>query len=262
MVFCVDRSREDLAPQGEPVVYFFHGMSGSSKEWEGRGYASTLKSLAQKSGFPAMTFVSFDTNGQSFFSDYKDQPEGGRAYETWFINEFVPMIEKNYGVCTDRSCKATAGFSMGGFGAIKTALRHQEMFSVTAASCPALAPFNVHESNTKWNEYFSHHPIGTFQGSFVLDIIRSVFPTREIFDKNDPSMIVDQMASIEHLPKLYFDMGGKDKFGFQEGYARFKQSLDSKKAVYESYFIPNETHGIFMNRQKEMLGFLRAQLSR
>ncbi len=258
--YCVQRSHPEVTASNERVVYFFHGMKGNSGEWKSKGYAEALNQLTNSSEVPPMTVVSFDTDGQSFFTDYGNNHTGSRSYETWLTEEFMPFIENTYHVCNERKCRATAGFSMGGLGAIKTALRHPDLFAVGAGSCPALPPFNAFDSDSQWGAYFSRHPIGGFKGFFLLDIIRSVFASRSVFDQHDPSVITENWNQSVPFPAMYFDVGGKDTYGFQEGVARFQEILDRKGFKYKNFYDPNAAHDIYKKQAPVVVSFLRDSL--
>ncbi len=255
--YCLHRSHPELPAVDEPVVYFFHGMGGNATSWLGEGYGEVVNTLTQSEGFPATTFVSFDTESHSFFSDFGGKTAGGKAYETWFVNEFMPHIERTFSVCRKRECRATLGLSMGGFGALRTAFRHSDLFSAVAVNCPALPPFSAYRPWADWKAYFTRHPVGQAEGTFLLVYLRKMFPTQDMSDGNDPSFLADHFADLAQFPKIYFDMGGKDYFGFQEGYERFKEILDRRGLGYKSYLDPEAGHDISHKTRWNSVRFLR-----
>lgn len=256
--FCVHRSHPEVTAKAEPVAYFFHGMGGGADHWLSTGYGEVVDTLTRSEGMPAMTFVSFDTEARSFFSDHGGKTTGGKSYETWFIKEFVPYIEKNYNVCSRRECRATIGLSMGGLGALKTALRHSDMFSGSAVNCPALIPFELYRDwSTEWKPYFDRAPIGSFKGGFLLQFVKGIFPSPAIADPNDPAVITQSFKNLNQYPKIYFDAGMKDYYGFQEGYGRLKGILDKKRIPYASYLDPDMGHDISTKTRWVSIRFLR-----
>lgn len=255
--YCVDRTDAKSTQREEPTVFFFHGMNGSAKSYIDNGYAEKLTSLSHTKSLPKMTIISFDTDQFSFFSDRAGNTTGSNSYESWFISEFIPFTEKELPwTCRTRICRGTMGLSMGGFGALKIALKHQDQFAIAAANCPALAPFGLYESVNDWNSFFSRHGIGSFKGMILLQQIRGIFTSPAQADANDPSYLIENEPVTASMPELYFDMGGKDYFGFHEGYNRFKKALDNKGIAYESFFDPNEGHEIFKKTGRNSLEFL------
>ncbi|MEO5668835.1 MAG: alpha/beta hydrolase-fold protein [Bdellovibrionota bacterium] len=259
--YCIHRSRPDIAAQpDEPVVYFFHGIGGSAQSWKENGYAEALDTLSPEEHFPAFTVVSFDTAKMSFFSDRADQHTGPSAYESWFIKEFMPFIEKTYGVCGQRRCRGVIGLSMGGYGAIKTGLKYNDLFSYIGINSAAIAPFNIWNGLVDWNAYFSRHPIGWWKGQVLLQEIRRVFTTREMYQQNDPTALLESITTPEKMPHLYLDVGGQDYFGFQEGYFRITKIMDERQWAYQSFFDPNGGHEIFHDRRWWLMRFVRDQV--
>ncbi len=256
--FCIQRSRNDLPNLNEPVVYFLHGLGGNESSWSREYYLKALVDLvSHDSNFPAITFISFETELDSFFSDFDGVEVGPKAYESWFINDFIPFIEEKFLVCKERACRGIAGLSMGGFGALKMALKHPNMFSVGAANSPALPPFSIHESNELWKEYFSDTKVGIVKGMLLLRDIRRIFPSEKLYQANNPISLVENFSSSNIFPSLYFDVGSEDNFGFQVGYQNFKTVLDLNEYPYSSFMENGGDHFIYHHRNKDLLKFIR-----
>ena len=63
---------------------------------------------------------------------------GPRNWETFHINELIPWVDSTFSTIAEFSGRAVSGFSMGGFGALKYAAKHPELFgSVSCHSGPA-----------------------------------------------------------------------------------------------------------------------------
>lgn len=256
--YCVFRSRPDLEPvSGEPALFFFHGIGGGAASWTENGYQEAMEILSVEESFPPFTVVSFDTNSTSFFADANGLSEGAGAYESWFVKDFVPFVTQKFDLCSTKECRGVAGVSMGGLGALKTALRHSGLFSFAAANSPALVPFNAWKSDADWNSYFSRHEVGIFRGRVLLERARRVFQSWDQSNWNDPTWLIENFGDLNSIPALYFDVGGRDYFGFQEGFFRFKQSLEARGITYASYYEPNGGHELFWDRRWWLLRFVR-----
>jgi pimeloyl-ACP methyl ester carboxylesterase len=258
--YCYDRSTpETLASPGEPVVYFMHGTNGGAKTWKSNNYETSLAKLRASPGkLPPATFISFNTSAYSFFSDRPVKPGSNNthdAYETWFVEEFMPYIEKTFDVCHVRACRGIIGESMGGYGAIKTALRHPELFSVIAVNSPALSPFTEDRPFWDWAKYYMFKPIGPIKGFLVASIFLHIFPTAALFDASNPTWLVDHYDSTYPFPDVYFDMGGKDSYGFYDGYALFKAALDRKEYKYKTLFEASGHHDMWKRHAVDALKF-------
>ncbi|MBC7386378.1 MAG: hypothetical protein H7301_09500 [Cryobacterium sp.] len=256
--FCIQRSRPDLPPRAnEPVIYFMHGIFRDANFWAVSGYAETIEEFAKKDpNFPSFTIVSFSTSALSFFSDSGSLHKGRGSYESWFITEFIPMMEKTQSLCHERACRLIAGQSMGGFGALKTAFRYPELFSAVAASSPALPPFNFQESTARFISFFKRHPIGIIRGLVMLKFAQGIFTTPEYADENDPSYLARIFPNKARLPQIYIEMGGKDDYGLQEGYARFTRIMRERHLPYEGHYFKNADHGLYYERRPYFIRFL------
>jgi esterase/lipase superfamily enzyme len=69
-----------------------------------------------------------------FYSDWFNfGADGPPAWETYHVRQLIPWIDAHYRTVAARRGRATAGLSMGGFGAMTYPARHPDMF-VAAAS--------------------------------------------------------------------------------------------------------------------------------
>jgi S-formylglutathione hydrolase FrmB len=70
-----------------------------------------------------------------WYSDWKGETDGHFApqWETYHITQLVPFIDANFNTIKNRSGRAIAGASMGGFGALKYAGRFPGVFSAVGS---------------------------------------------------------------------------------------------------------------------------------
>jgi S-formylglutathione hydrolase FrmB len=254
--YCIDRATPNIPMvPGEAVTYFFHGTNGNAKTWMKNDYAAALEKLRDSGKtLPPMTFVSFNTSPYSFFTDHPYDKNS--AYETWFITEFIPYIEKLIPVCNQKVCRGVMGESMGGYGALKTILRHPDMFSAVAIESPALPPFSVREPVLKWEWFFSHHTIGPAMGLVLIHLVRHIMPTEAAWDVQDPIQLTENFPADKTYPPIYFDMGGHDKYGFNVGYEILKNVFDEKGIPYSTIFEPKAGHDMWKRHAGDAIRFM------
>jgi S-formylglutathione hydrolase FrmB len=116
-----------------PVLYLFHGTSGGADDWLTQGNAEAVTA-----GLPlivVMPDAGYDNNGGSWFTNWVDQqtPLGTANWETFHIAQLVPWIDANLRTVADRSGRAVAGLSQGGFGSTSYAARHPDLFDSVAS---------------------------------------------------------------------------------------------------------------------------------
>jgi S-formylglutathione hydrolase FrmB len=66
-------------------------------------------------------------------TNYCDSYDGKYMAETTVIKELIPHIDKNYRTIPSRDGRALQGMSMGGFGAMRLALKYPDLFSSVVA---------------------------------------------------------------------------------------------------------------------------------
>lgn len=118
-----------------PVLYLLHGAGDDQTGWVQFGEVLRIADESIKSGLAtAMIIVMPDANTGK--RGYVNDVKGEWRFEDFFFQEFVPFIEKEYRIKSDKRYRAIAGLSMGGEGTFIYALHHPEMFS---AACPLSA---------------------------------------------------------------------------------------------------------------------------
>ena len=68
-------------------------------------------------------------------SFYINSADASVRYSDFFLQEFLPHIESKYRI---RPGRAISGISMGGYGALRFAFAHPELFSAVSAQSAAL----------------------------------------------------------------------------------------------------------------------------
>jgi S-formylglutathione hydrolase FrmB len=111
-----------------PVIYWLHGRGCS--ESNDQFPASTVDAAIRSNTIPPLIYVYASGGGMSFYSDSVDSQW---LAETTIIRELIPHIDAAYQTVARRNGRAIQGMSMGGFGALKLALKYPELFSSVVA---------------------------------------------------------------------------------------------------------------------------------
>jgi endo-1,4-beta-xylanase len=106
-----------------PVIYDLHGAGGN--ELHGLDEAKILDEGIRAGKLPPMIMVM--PNGGTV-TLYYDSYDGKWPAETLIIREFIPYIDQTYRTVANRSGRAIQGFSMGGRGSTRLAMKYPEMF--------------------------------------------------------------------------------------------------------------------------------------
>ena len=109
-----------------PVVYMLHGIGGDHTSW--MEYGNVARVMANMPVEQAI-IVSPDGYDSYYSNTYDDKVR----YESFFLEELIPTIDKGFRTFATREGRSIMGFSMGGFGALTLALKHTDTFSAVAA---------------------------------------------------------------------------------------------------------------------------------
>ncbi|SDT12088.1 alpha/beta hydrolase [Microlunatus soli] len=119
-----------------PVLYLLHGggTDADFRQWDGR---MGIDIRSETSDLPLIVVMP-DGGHAGWYSDPTGSAVGPRNWETFHIKQLLPWIDAHFRTVADASGRGVAGYSMGGFGALKYVARHPgEFASVSAHSGPA-----------------------------------------------------------------------------------------------------------------------------
>ena len=109
-----------------PVTYYLHGAQGSEQrfnDWFGELIAD----------YPSIV-VAPDGGQGGFYSDWYNGGAGGPPmYESYDIDQLIPLIDANFRTLGTREGRAVIGESMGGYGTLTYAARHPDLFAAAAS---------------------------------------------------------------------------------------------------------------------------------
>ena len=115
-----------------PVVYFLPGYTGTGRmllnfDPFAESMDRRLDRLIASASMPPAIVVLPDCFTRYGGSQYLNSPAVGR-YEDYLIDEIVPLVDERLRTKRGRDHRAVTGKSSGGFGAMRLAMRHPEVF--------------------------------------------------------------------------------------------------------------------------------------
>lgn len=110
-----------------PVTYYLAGTGHRYTDFNAQYDGERLTA-----GFPSIVVAPDGRSG--YWSDWFNGGRGGPpAYETFVIDELIPLIDARFRTTAARSGRAIMGESMGGYGAMMDAARHPDLFAAAAS---------------------------------------------------------------------------------------------------------------------------------
>jgi putative tributyrin esterase len=163
-------------PAGErlPVIYLLHGGGGTFRDWS--NYSDVAR-FAERN-----VILIMPQGDNSYYTDSAERPQD--RYEDYIVRDLIADVQSKFPAATDVSKRAAVGVSMGGFGAIKLALVHPELFAFAGGISSAIdvpsRPFSV-KRPLQWRYHSSiFGPWGsrTRQNNDPFFLARSVDPAK------------------------------------------------------------------------------------
>ena len=123
-----------------PVVYALHGYSIGNEKWTTEVKTPGTIEAAFGGGAREMIVVLPDSQTVHNGSMYSSSVTTG-DFETYVARDVVAYIDSHYRTLATRESRGIAGHSMGGYGALRIAMKHPDVFSaVYAMSACCLTP--------------------------------------------------------------------------------------------------------------------------
>jgi S-formylglutathione hydrolase FrmB len=207
-----------------PILYFLHGLGENEQSLLNSGGLQLIQDLRDQKRIGEFPIV-VPRGGRSFYINSRD---GKVRYEDFFIHEFLPYIESHYRVRGDKKSRGIAGVSMGGYGALRFALRYPDLFAAVSANSAALI------------DQLPKIEVSDEQAAAVAKELGGAFgsPVNEGFWRREsPFAIVKEGPKPEGL-QIYFDCGTDDEFGFYKGNAQFDKLLTARGIPHQFHLYP------------------------
>jgi putative tributyrin esterase len=207
-----------------PVVYALHGLFESSAFWERRGLAAALQKLRSDGAVPELIVIAPDGDNSFFVNG----PEG--RYEDMVTRDLVAHVDATYRTVAKRAGRALFGVSMGGYGALRMALEHPDLFAAAATHSAMLleAIPTQQEGAGRWQMTAFHRAFG--------DPIDA-----GLWRASDPLRLA-LSADPKTAPRLYFDCGSEDRYGLFAGNRDLHERLAARGVAHEFALHPGD-HG-------------------
>jgi S-formylglutathione hydrolase FrmB len=203
----------ESSSESYPALFLLHGVYGDFENWSTRTnlvrYAKHFRLIIAMPDAGNSWYVNSATNPADKFEDY-------------IVRDFITEVDTHFRSIREPYARAIGGLSMGGYGAIKFALKYPQLFAVAGGISAAL------NASTDLGE----------KASDFRENLRSVFglhdsPTRQ---QNDVLTLLAQ-AEPATLPYIYLDCGTGDAL-FLRSNRELATNLQERKAAYEFHEMP------------------------
>ncbi|MGM9811924.1 MAG: alpha/beta hydrolase-fold protein [Muribaculaceae bacterium] len=215
-----------------PVIYYLHGGTGNQRE--GRWMIARIDSaIANGSMKPAIVVcphampIGWYVNG-----NMSDPKVTTGPIEDVLIKDLIPFIDRHYRTIATREARGIEGFSMGGCGAMRLAMKYPELFGAASSVAGAVVA---------WNE----EPLKRALECTFGDVDNPA--SRKYFEANQPEVFAKKNA--KKIGKLGVNIrifvGTNDRLYDENGnhiIPRFSQYLNKLKIKHSLTIIPDAGH--------------------
>jgi putative tributyrin esterase len=202
-----------VMPSGQnlPAVYLLHGGNGGFRDW------SNYSDVAR---FAERDFILVMPEGdESYYTNSREHPQD--RYEDYIVDDLISDVEARFPVLKDRANRAIVGVSMGGFGAVKVAFRHPELFAFVGGLSSAIdvpsRPFSI-----KRIEQWRHHE--SIFGAWGTVTRR----------ENDPFVLARRIDPAK-VPYIFLTCGNQE--GLLPANQSFDKVLQERQFKYEFHVV-------------------------
>lgn len=215
-------------PRHYPVLYFLHGLGDNEQTLFNSGGWTLLDDLRSQHKMGDFLIVA----PEGWRSFYINSADGLVRYSDFFLQEFLPHIESKYRVRAGRPGRAISGISMGGYGALRFALAHPQLFSAVSAQSAALITETPQELDN-----------AARTGAPLPGVLAPVFgkPINvQHWDDNNPFVLARRNAAALRSLAIYFNCGQDDNYGFEKGAAALDSLLQKENVKHEYHAYPGD----------------------
>lgn len=191
-----------------PVLYLLHGLGGDYTDWTSR------TNIAEYSRTLPLVIVMPDAENSWYAG----------AFEDYITTDLQADVAKKYRTVNSRYGRAVAGLSMGGYGALKLALKRPALFAVAGSFSGALTATRADD------------PVAARLGAAEVERLATIFgpPDSEARKTND--VIALAATARATGPYLYVDCGTSDPW--LAGNRLLTEAFTKSAYSYEFHEVP------------------------
>ena len=187
-----------------PVLYLLHGWNGHSQDWLAQ---TKLREYAAQQNL----IVVLVEGENGWYTNSATVPTD--QYEDYVLRELIPDVDARFRTIRDRNGRGIAGFSMGGYGALKLGLKHTEVFAFAGSTSGALNAARRTDNETIMH-IFGPEDSQTRNDNDVFQVVRTLPDDR-----------------LQALPFFYMDCGTEDPW--LNTNRAMSRILDERKIAHE-----------------------------
>lgn len=244
-----DSGATQRPPKRYPILYFLHGLGDNEQTLFNSGGWTLLDDLRNQHKMGDFLIVAPEGRRTFYINSASiNSADGSVRYSDFFLQEFLPHIESKFRIRPGRAGRAISGISMGGYGALRFAFAHPELFSAVSAQSAAL----ITESPQTLDS-------ASRTGAPLAGVLAAVFGKpidAQHWNENSPFVLAKRNAVALKKVAIYFNCGQDDNYGFEKGAAALHDELQKENIRHEYHPYPGD-HSLtyFLSHFAEVMEF-------
>lgn len=237
-----------------PLIVWLHGMFEDDMRFHVRGGAPMIDAAVKDGTLSPCVFVCPNGGRTSMYVNRKD-----KKYEDLVTKDLLAHLAATYRISDRRDQRAIMGVSMGGFGAMKIAFKHPDLFGIVAVHSAAI----LTEDPEKLQEQF---PWLRQRGASLLAAIFGEPVDVEKYHAENV-LTLAKTVDVEKLAglKIWFEAGTADRYKFHLTNGLLHDALEERKIRHTWRLVDGGGHswgeGATQEGLPQSLGFVAAQFS-
>ena len=200
-----------------PLLVLLHGRGGNYRHW------SEHSRIARYAGAHEMV-IAFPDGGEGWYTNGTGEPEqqgkeNGLRYEDDVIQDFLPHLQATLPLLPPGKAWGIGGMSMGGYGAVKLAMKHWHLFSLAVGQSGAYEKPMMPEAHSVFGSPQENSALRRAENPFALaELAMCRWPAERPFlfldCGRDDFLIESSRRFKDHLhyiayPHTYHEMPGQ-----------------------------------------------------
>jgi S-formylglutathione hydrolase FrmB len=251
------------------VVYFLHGVNNTHNSPNYNPIYGVFDQLIANNMIEPVILVRPDGSAPPYLGSFYTNSALYGPCEDWIYNYLVDYIDANYKTKVARNNRVIFGHSMGGYGSMKMAFKHTELYRAVASLsgpldftiCLGLVPVLIAETGQQAPPYNFAPTNGLFSvyafsmlGAFTPNLSNPPYYVNFMINSNGSinypvffqmkthcaARLSLNISAADNLA-IYFDCGYQDELGMMAFNNAFKDTLNVRNIPYH-YENFNGTH--------------------
>ncbi len=245
---------DDSGSVSYPVLYMLHGMFRDRSAYIERIDTDIVLEQLIRDGMVKPLILVMPEGDASFYSNWASDTK--QAWEDYIVKDLVKNVDDTLPTIAERSGRGITGFSMGGLGAMKIALKYRDQYRYVSSQYGALSlRLKGKFEAGRYPDYIEQVPVSRLP--VLGKRLKAVFgdDLQKIVSEN-PAELIGSTGLKDNELSIWVDCGEDDAFAMDEQARDFHHALGTRGIGHEFHIFPgNHSDSYLREHISEILIF-------